>query len=532
MKKIAIKDLGIIAASTSILIGCSTHSKKAEDEKEENQLPNILFISVDDLRNELGCYGSTYIKTPNIDRLAQSGVVFNNAYCQLAVSNPSRASIMTGLRPDSTRVWDLFTKLRDNLPDVVTMPQYFKDNGYHTAAIGKIYHNNIPDTLSWSEPKLYIDGFPFDPDAVYLNEENIQLVEEKKQRLIEQGKHERYIDRFGEWYIKTVSTECADNNDEDGYFDKRQTDVAIAKLKEYKNTNKPFFFGVGYYRPHLPFNAPKKYWDLYNRDSIPLANNQYLPENMPEMAMNNMLELLGYDDMHDMPNAFEGHIPEAKQRELIHGYYASISYVDDQVGRLMQALNDLGLAENTIVVLWSDHGWKLGEHNSWSKMTNYELDTRVPLIVYAPAYKGNGSSTNAFIELVDVFPALCDLSGLEIPTHIQGSSFKAVMNNPDVAWKSAAFSQYLRGRYHPEEGEKEYMGYAMRTERFKYVEWYAWDPVNNIALELKETELYDYHSDPMENKNVSGIPENKEIVSQLSSQLKAGWRAARPSLMK
>ncbi|MFC2111317.1 sulfatase [Bacteroidota bacterium] len=531
MKKISIKDLSIIAASTSLIIGCSTSSEKAEDEKEEKQRPNILFISVDDLRNELGCYGSTYIKTPNIDRLAQSAVVFNNAYCQLAVSNPSRASIMTGLRPDSTRVWDLFTKLRDNLPDVVTLPQYFKNNGYHTAAIGKIYHNNIPDTLSWSEPKLYIDGFPFDPDAVYLNEENLQLVEEKKKRLIEQGKQQRYIDRFGEWYIKTVSTECTDKN-EDGYFDSRQTDVAITKLKEYNNTDKPFFFGVGYYRPHLPFNAPKKYWDLYDRDSIPLADNQFLPENMPVMAMNNMLELLGYDDMKGMPNAFEGHIPEAKQRELIHGYYASVSYIDEQVGRLMQALDDLGLAENTIVVLWSDHGWKLGEHNSWSKMTNYELDTRVPLIVHAPGYQGNGSSTNAFVELVDVFPALCELSGLETPAHLQGSSFEAVLNNPDLEWKSAAFSQYLRGRYHPEEGEKEYMGYAMRTRRYKYVEWYEWDPEKNIPLELKDVELYDYNKDSMENKNVAGILENKEIVAQLSMQLKAGWRAAIPSINK
>ncbi|MBT7091643.1 MAG: sulfatase [Bacteroidetes bacterium] len=509
-------------------MSCSTADKKVEEEKEDLKRPNILFIAVDDLRTELGCYGSTYIKTPNIDRLARSGVVFNNAYCQLAVSNPSRASIMTGLRPDSTQVWDLFTKLRDKLPDVVTIPQYFKDNGYLTAAIGKIYHNNIPDTQSWSVPKLYIEGFPFDPDAVYLNEENKQLVEEKKQRLINDGKQERYIDQFGEWYIKTVSTEMAKNEDEDGYFDKRQTDVAIDKLEEYKNTDEPFFFGVGYYRPHLPFNAPQKYWDLYDRDSIPLADNQYLPENMPVMAMNNMLELLRYDDMLGMPNAFEGHISEAKQRELIHGYYASVSYIDDQIGRLMQSLEELGLAENTIVVLWSDHGWKLGEHNSWSKMTNYELDTRIPLIVRAPGFKANGSTTNAFVELVDIFPALCDLSGLDIPENLQGTSFKPVLQNPDMEWKSAAFSQYLRGRYHPVEGEQEYMGYAMRTDRFKFVEWYVWDPENNVPLELADTELYDCKTDPDENKNIAGLEENQELVSQLSNKLKAGWKASLP----
>ncbi|MBC8344254.1 MAG: sulfatase, partial [Bacteroidetes bacterium] len=502
-------------------------TKIKEQENEEKQRPNILYISIDDPHPDLGCYGSTYIKTPNIDKLARSGVAFNNAYCQQAVSNPSRASIMTGLRPDSTRVWDLYTKLRDNLPDVVTMPQYFMKNGYRTAAIGKIYHNNIPDTLSWSEPKLYIDGFPFDPDAVYLNEENLQLVEEKKKRLVDEGKQERYIDQFGKWYIKTVATECTEK-DEDGYFDSRQTDVAIAKLKEYKNMDKPFFFGVGYYRPHLPFNAPKKYWDLYERDSIPLANNPFLPENMPKMAMNNMLELLRYDDMLGMPNSFEGQIPEAKQRELIHGYYASVSYIDAQVGRLMDALDELGLAENTIVVLWSDHGWKLGEHNGWSKMTNYELDTRIPLIVRAPEFQGNGSSTDAFVELVDIFPALCDLCGLDTPNNLHGTSFKPILENPDMEWKSAAFSQYLRGRYHPAEGEKEYMGYAMRTRQYKYVEWYEWDPGNNIPLDLIDTELYDYQSDPGENTNVAGNRENINVVDELSKQLKAGWRAAKP----
>ena len=245
-------------------------------ELPESARPNVLFIAVDDLRPELGAYGNPHIQTPNIDRLAESGVTFLQAHVQQAVCNPSRASLMTGLRPDSLRVWDLATDFRHTVPDVVTLPQHFMRNGYHAVAIGKIYHNTIPDSLSWSEPKLHIDGYPFDPDAVYRHPDNVAIQEERKAEIIEAGEAARYIDQYGKWYLKAASTEAVPGAD-DLYYDGAQTDVAIEKLAELASGDRPFFFAVGYYRPHLPFNAPQKYWDLYDPAAIPPAENSAVP---------------------------------------------------------------------------------------------------------------------------------------------------------------------------------------------------------------------------------------------------------------
>jgi len=255
-----------IISAVSIL---STFFISCSSDVTPDRKPNILFIAVDDLRPELGCYGSTAVRSPNIDALAREGMVFTRAYCQSAVCNPSRASLLTGMRPDEIRVWDLRTDFRNNVPDIVTLPQYFKQNGYHSVAIAKIYHNNIPDTLSWSEPKIYLPDYPFDPDAVYRDEKILQEIEERKEKIRQAGKDKRYIDRFGEWYIKQYATEGADVPD-NAYYDGAQTDAAIQKIKELKDKDKPFFFAIGYYRPHLPFNIPKKYWDMYDRHKIPL----------------------------------------------------------------------------------------------------------------------------------------------------------------------------------------------------------------------------------------------------------------------
>ncbi|MDX1702322.1 MAG: sulfatase-like hydrolase/transferase, partial [Melioribacteraceae bacterium] len=259
----------------------------------EEKPPNILFIAVDDLRPELGCYGTEYVKSPNIDRLAENGIVFTQTYCQSAVCNPSRASLLTGLRPDKIQVWDLRTDFRDISPDVVTLPQHFKNNGYNTVGIGTIYHNTLPDSLSWSEPKLHIEGYPFDPDAVYRLEENVASLEKRKQKIIAEGREQRYIDRLGEWYLKDVAYEIVDAPD-DVYFDGAQTDVALEKIEELSTEAKPFFFAIGFYRPHLPFNVPKKYWDMYERENIPLAKNDFVPKDAPLMAINNLRELRGY----------------------------------------------------------------------------------------------------------------------------------------------------------------------------------------------------------------------------------------------
>ncbi len=492
--------------------------------------PNILFIPVDDLRPDLGCYGDDFAVTPNIDKVAEQGVTFDRTYCQQAVCNPSRASLLTGLRPDTLRVWDLRTEFRNNLPDVVTLPQYFKENGYYVYGIGKIFHNIYPDTISWTE-KPHVDGFPFDPDAVYLNAENILRQEEKKQKYIEKGVDR--IDQLGHWYIKTVSTENAEVDD-DAYFDGAQTTTALMKMEELAKKDQPFFMAVGYYRPHLPFNVPKKYWDLYDRASIPLAENQSTPANMPEYAMNRGNELRSYEDMRDLPLPEGEPFNEDKQRLLKHGYYASVSYIDAQIGRLVEGLKKLGLYENTIIVIWGDHGWKLGEHNAWCKQTNYEIDTRVPMIIAGANVNAKGQQTKALTEFVDIYPTLCEMAGLEIPEPLQGISLVPLLANPQQSWKTAAFSQFLQGRFgnmHKNHEGKQYMGYSIRTDRYRYVEWYEWDK-ENIKGEVTDRELYDHNFDPDENMNVAELTENSDIVNSLSDQLNKGWRYATPEFIK
>lgn len=502
----------------SLFPGCVSNNVS-----NNKQQPNVLFIAVDDLRPDLGCYGNRFVKSPNIDKLAGKGVVFNKAYCQQAVCNPSRASLLTGLRPDTIGVLDLQTDFRETAPDVVTLPEHFKNNGYHTAAIGKIYHNTLPDEKSWSEPKLHIDGYPFDPDAVYRGEKNIALLEGRKKEIIEAGKEDNYIDELGQWYLKTEATECVDVPD-NAYFDGAQTDVAIDKLSQLKKGDKPFFLGVGYYRPHLPFNAPKKYWDLYNREDIPLASNPQLTKDMPHMAINNLRELRSYSDFKDAPHPNVAPLPEAEQRLLRHGYFACVSYIDAQIGRLMDALEKEGLADNTIIVLWGDHGWKLGEHQSWCKMTNFEIDTRVPLIIYAPEAKAKGAVCDELVEFVDVYPTLAEIAGLEIPVTLEGISAGPLLDNPDLKWKTAAFSQFLRDGIWMAQDGVPYLGYCIRTQTHRYVEWLRVEDKEKVAVEL-----YDLRIDPQELNNVAEAGENSQLVVELSERLKAGWRGALPS---
>lgn len=488
---------------------------------EPREHPNVLFIAIDDLRPELGCYGSTLVKSPNIDRLAESGVTFTRAYCQQAVCNPSRASLMTGLRPDSIKVWDLRTDFRTAKPDAVTLTQQFMRSGYHAAGIGKIFHNNIQDPPSWSEPKLNVADYPFDPDAVYRAKDNVAWLEQRKQELIDQGDTRR-IDRFGKWYLKHVATENVDVPD-DAYFDGAQTTVAIDKLQKLARGGKPFFLAVGYYRPHLPFNVPKRYWDLYDRNAIPLATNRVLPKNAPLMAVNTAREIRGYTDFKQMPQPHEGSLSDAQARLLKHGYLASVSYIDAQVGRLLDALGELNLDENTIVVLWGDHGWKLGEHNSWCKMTNFEIDTRVPLIVRAPNARENGKQCDRLVEFVDVYPSLCELANVPLRDELEGTSFVPLLNNRALPWKQAVFSQFLREGIWVAPDGVTYMGRCVRTQRYRYVEWKTLG-----SDELAARELYDLSSDPQENNNIARLPASREVISKLAVRLKAGWKAVVP----
>ncbi len=489
--------------------------------------PNVLLVIVDDLRPELGCYGVDEIKTPSFDALGAKGVVFTQAYCQAGACAPSRASAMTGWRPDTTRVWSLGQEFRKTVPHVVTMPQHFHGHGYHTVSIGKIFHNHMPDCVSFDEPDLrpaeyntpqLIDR---DPESFYYDDELKEEVIRRREERIRRSPKAAL--GYGKGWGYGRSHEVADAPDE-AFYDCAQTDLALEKLAELKGLEQPFFLALGYYRPHLPFVAPKRYWDLYDRDTLPLAPNPFLPKDSPHMAMNTMYELRACSDMTHTKPPSEGPLDERDARVLKHGYYASVSFVDACLGRLLDGLDELGLAGDTVVVLWGDHGWKLGEHGSWCKQTNYNIDTRVPLIVYDPRIESPLQKCNALVECVDLYATLCDLAGIEIPDHMEGISFKPLLTEPELNWKTAAFSQYITRR-----GDQRYMGRSMITRTHHYVEWYRWDPAAQTTTgAIEATELYDLEADVDENTNVADQPGNAEIVQRLSTQLRNGWQAATP----
>ena len=459
--------------------------------------PNVLFIAVDDLRPELGCYGCKEIVTPHIDALASEGVTFTRAYCQQAVCNPSRASLMTGLRPDATRVWDLVTHFRDTIPDVVTLPQHFRSHGYYAVAYGKIYHNSLPDPKSWDEPNHWPQK------ATLWSELARKQLADHRRKMRSEGKSDAAIRR-----VRAPATEIrdvADGRMPDGEI----ADQAIAAMRKLTRTEKPFFLAVGFIRPHLPFVAPRKYWDLYERERIPLATPAALPAGAPAYAMNTMYELRDYCDFAGTPTPREGALSVDRQRRLKHGYYASVSFVDAQVGRLLEAAKTLGVGDSTVVVLWGDHGWKLGEHRSWCKQTNYEIDTRVPLIILSGLGETKGRRCDALVEFIDIYPTLCDLCGVPKPAHLQGRSMVPLLADPGVPWKKAAFSQFRRRT-----GNGEVMGYAMRTERYRFVDWR-----NRRNGETVATELYDHKDDPGEHTNIASRAENRDLVQQLDSEL-------------
>ena len=360
---------------------------------------------------------------------------------------------------------------------------------------------------------MHIDGYPFDPDAVYRDEDEVAAIEQRKRQIVAEGREKRFIDQYGQWYIKNSATECVDVPD-DAYYDGAQTTAAIRRLAELKSSRQPFFFGVGYYRPHLPFNAPKRYWDLYDRAKIPLSPNPSIPRGAPPMAGNTNRELRGYRDFNSAPRPDQGSISEADARRLRHGYFASVSYVDAQIGRLLDELDRQDLSRNTIVVLWGDHGWKLGDHNSWGKMTNYEVDTRAPLIVRAPGMRAGGR-VDGLVEFVDIYPTLCELAGLGAPAALEGQSLAPQLRNPKRKAKDAVFTQFLRDGIWVAPDGIPYMGYAIRTERYRYVEWVRWKDG-----ELAGRELYDLQKDSLETENRAGEAETAGVAEQLARRLR------------
>ena len=506
-----------------LLASCSSNTQEVSETKPYN----VLFVSIDDLRPTLGAFGDQHVISPNIDAFAETGTTFRNTYCQAAVCAPSRASLMTGLRPDSTRVWHLGDKFRELHPDIVTMPQHFSNHGYHTVCIGKIFHNYMPDSMSWDEPDLrpqqYLrpEWLKRDGETFYVNQET-----QRKQKIKRDSVVKLRPNYYADGWNNGPAWEMEDVHDT-LYFDGAQTELAKRTLSRLAKSDKPFYLALGYFRPHLPFAVPKKYWDMYDRDSIPLARNPFVPEKSPILSMNSMYELRGYDGFRHLKHPTVNTIGEDTARTLKQGYYASVTYVDAQFGKIIQHLKDLDIYDNTIIILWGDHGWKLGEHNSWCKQSNYNIDIHVPMMVHKPGQKNPGAQSFEITELVDMFPSLCELADIEPLPYFQGSSFVPLMNDPDRPWKSAAFSQFHRRPKVTPDG-KRYMGYSIKTKEYHYVEWYFWDHVKGERGEFVTTELYDSVNDPDENKNIAENPENDEIVEELSDQLAQGWKAAMP----
>lgn len=475
---------------------------------------NVLFIIVDDLRPELGCYGTPIIQSPNIDALAETGTVFRRAYCQQAVCGPSRTSFLTGLRPDTTRIYDMQTHFRLHCPNAVTLPQYFKDHGYRTQSLGKVFHDLLDDAQSWSDRSWAPQ------DKTYAKAETQAALARTEEELKASGKLLQ-VDSIQRDPITHAALKVRYKGSERAIGPAwEDPDVPDDQLRDGKLANKamevlgemrdqPFFLAVGFYRPHLPFVAPKKYFDLYERRNLPLARNPSPPVDGPQIALTNLEELRTYSDIPKI-----GPVSEEKAHELIHGYYAAVSYIDAQIGKLLAELDRLHLRERTIIVLCGDHGWQLGEHGLWGKQTNFEVAARTPLIISAPGKGSRGVKTDAIVEFVDIYPTLAELCGLPAPSGLDGVSLASVLDAPERPFKTAAFSQYPRG---------EVMGRSMRTDRYRYTEW------AKPGTSPQATELYDHHDDPDENVNLANRTEQKELAAQLSQQLRAQWPRAQSS---
>ncbi len=445
--------VGAAAFTTSLI---TTRSTKAE------QKYNVLFFMVDDLRPLLGCYGYPELHTPNIDRLANRGTVFNQAYCQWPLCSPSRTSYLTGLRPETTGVTNNRYFFRDTAPNTVTLPQHFKANGYHTQSVGRVFH--LPDfqddEYSWSVPSWRPAWTRID-------------------------------------YETTPSWQALDVDD-DTLRDGKTAVRAVQVLKQLKT--KPFFMAVGFYKPHLPFRAPKKYFELYDNTSFDLP---FLPvDDTWDINPPHWNEARPYQDI---PDGNEP-ITDEKVLELIRAYAANTSFTDAQIGRVLDQLESLGLMESTVIAFCGDHGYNLSENGNIGKNIVYEATLHSPLIVSIPGQTYPGEATDAIVELVDIFPTLCDACEIPLLKELEGLSMCPVMEQPSLPWKTAAFSQRNQQL-------------SMRTDRYRYTE------VSNLI------ELYDYGVNPYSEENIAHLPENAELVTQLSAQLHAGWQAALPEII-
>ncbi|MDD7984300.1 sulfatase [Lentisphaera marina] len=438
---------------------------------------NFLFIIVDDLRPELGCYGNKQVISPNIDRLASQGTMFSKAYCNVPVCGASRASVMTGLRPTKDRFIRYNARAHKESGGVTDLAGIFKNNGYTTISIGKVYHERDDYLSSWTHKDSPLITSPSMRDY-HLPENQV-------------GRGKYNFQPLG------ASCEAADEPDEK-YFTHQLADAAIDYIDKTEKKQKPWFLAVGFTKPHLPFVAPKKYWDYYKRSDFKLASNPEMPKNSPREARHEWHELRKM--YNDIPQT--GPVPDEKALELKHGYYACVSFTDAMIGRILDHLDKNNLRKNTTVVLWGDHGWQLGEHGLWCKHANFETSLNTPLIVSAAGQKAAGPS-KALVEFVDIYPSLCDLANFDKPSHLEGRSFAPLLKNPRKKWKSEVFSRY-------------HAGDSIHTDRFLYTEWR-----NNNNGNVSAKMLYDHQRDPNENYNIAGNPEYAEVVKKLSTKLQS-----------
>ena len=457
---------------------CQERTRKNENANQEAaspEKPNILFIAVDDLRPELGAYGASHIKSPSIDQLAAESLVLERAYCNVPVCGASRASLLSGIRPGRHRFIGYSTYLDKDYPGVTSLPRHFKNHGYHTISNGKIYHHADDNKDAWNEiwrPAARNGGSWRDYQIL----ENIKLETEGPSR--------------GLPYEKADVPDTA-------YFDGRIAAKTIDDLKKLKEKGSPFFMAVGFLKPHLPFNAPAKYWEMYGPEDIALPDNYLQPETTPGEAFHNSGELRAYADI---PK--KGLVTNEMAKKLIHGYYACVSYTDAQIGKLLTALQELGLDNNTVVILWGDHGWNLGDHQLWCKHCNFESSLHVPLLMKVPGQSANKRS-DAIVEYIDIYPSLCEVAGLPVPEHLDGESFAGLLRG-EKRQKDFAISKYRDG-------------VTLVKDNLFYTEWL------NDDNEVKARMLFDHTNDPLELNNLAAKPAYREKVNELSQLLRSNW---------
>ena len=483
---------GLLKQNRLLIIFFSLLSIQAEKINKQDK-PNILFIAVDDLRPDFGAIRNPWVKTPNIDQLSSEGLYFNRAYCQYPVCGPSRSSIMTGMLPDHSGIFG-FENADSKVGHVTILPQLFKDHGYKTGRFGKVFNNPMDFKEAWDEkPRDPVtQGYSWKANQYVLPENKEQLKIEPSIGSVAEGKNQS---------PNPPAVERADYPDKE-FIDYKTASQGIDFIKQYKD--EPFFCAVGFKKPHLPFSAPERCWKMYDHIEVPYATNPFLPKRTENWMACNWEELRSYSDI---PN--QGLLTLEKGKELIQGYFATVSFVDDQIGRLLKTLDELGLRKNTIVVFWSDHSFHLGENGIWAKHVNWELTNRIPVIISLPEQKTKGEMSDALVELIDLYPTIADLAGLPLPQHLDGKSLKPLLHNPKKNWSNAALSQYKRG---------DKMSYSIRTERYRYSEWRK---IGLTPPKIEGKELYDLKMDPQGNVNLAASSEHADIIAEHAKILQA-----------